>query len=302
MDRLREIEAFVAVAETGSFNGAAQRLRVSPPAVTRLIASLEERIGARVLARTTLHLSLTEICARYLEHARNLIAAYRAAIDEAAADLAAPSGHLRITAPASFGRKVVAPIVSAFLKKEPAVSVSLLLFDRVVDLVEEGIDLACRIGYLPNSSLTARRLGTVDRLLVASPDYLTRRGAPSEPKDLSTHDIVAFTGLMPNGEWLYRISGQLKTRPLRAQFETNDSLVALEAVRRGEGITLALSYMVRDDLAAGRLVPVLAAFTESLVPVSLVHASGRLAAPKIRAFIDFAAPRLRAALVSTPTV
>ena len=292
MDRLREMEVFVAVVEAGSFVGAAARLHMSPPAVTRAVASLEDRLGIRLLTRTTRALHLTEAGEGFVADATRLLAEITAAEQAVVGDTGEPQGHLVLTASSTFGRSVLAPVIADFLDAYPGVTVSARFLDRVVDLVEEGVDVAVRIAALRDSSLVARRVGEVRRLLVASPAYLAERGVPDEPADLRGHAVVAFGGLMDNGVWRYRLKGRPRTIALEPRFEVNDALSALAAAEAGRGIAPVLSYMVTDALAAGRLVPVLADLAPAPVPVQLVHQQGRLVPPKIRAFMDFAAPRL----------
>lgn len=296
MDRLHEIEVFVAVADAGSFAKAGTRLRLSPPAVTRAISALEQRLGARVFNRTTRSLAITEVGRRFLESARRVLADLDAAEKEALGESATPRGHLTITASVTFGRSTLTPIVCEFLGQHPLVTASVVLLDRVVNLVEEGIDVAVRIGQLPDSSLIARRVGVVHRILVASPEYLASRGTPVAPADLRFHAVIAFTGLMPNHEWRFLDGQKPSSVSLRPAFEINDALAAIRAAEAGHGITSALSYMVSKQIRAGTLAPVLGDFTLPPQPVQLVYPHARLIAPRIRAFIDFAAPRLEAAL------
>ncbi len=296
MDRLHEIEVFIAVAETGSFAKAGRQLRLSPPAVTRAISALEERLGARVFNRTTRSLSITDVGQRFLEIGRRVVADLDAAEKEALGETAAPQGHLNITASVTFGRSALPPVVCSFLGQYPRVTASVLLLDRVVNLIEEGIDIAVRVGHLPDSNLIAKRIGAVHRVLVASPDYLARRGVPASPADLRLHSILAFTGLMPNREWRFQDGQKLGSVSLHPTFEINDAVAAIQAAEMGYGITTALSYMVSDQIREGKLVSVLAPFTLPPLPVHLVYPHARLVAPKIRAFVDFAAPRLKTAL------
>lgn len=207
-----------------------------------------------------------------------------------------PRGHLTITASVTFGRITLTPIVCGFLGQYPRVSASVLLFDRVVNLVEEGIDVAIRIGDLPESNLIVKRIGEVHRILVASPDYLARRGTPVSPSELRLHSVIAFTGLMPNSEWHFLNGQKPGSVNLRPVLEVNDAFAAIEAAEMGHGITTALSYMVSDRIRDGQLMPVLDSFTLPHQPVHLVYPHVRLVAPKIRAFIDFAAPRLKTTL------
>lgn len=299
MDRFNQLEVFVAVADAGSFTKASTRLNMSPPAVTRAIAALEGRIGVRLLYRTTRSLSITEDGLRFLESARRLVSELNAAEREAGGQVAELQGHLSVTTSVTLGRSIFADIVREFLNQNVQMRVSLILLDRIVNLVEEGIDVAIRIGELADSSHVARRAGFVRRVLVASPDYLQSRGTPVTPADLREHSINAFTGLMPNREWKYRDGDGFGRVQLQPQFEINDAPAAIRSAVNGEGITIALSYMVREHIAEGRLQVILDDYCLPPVPVHLVYPHSRLLAPKIRRFIDFATPRLKQALMQT---
>lgn len=293
MDRLQTMEVFVAVAETGGFAKAAARLHLSPPVVTRAVAALEERLGVRLFNRTTRKVAPTEAGLRFLASARELLRQIEEAEKEAAGEMAMPSGTLHIAASVTFGRRAVAPLVAEFLRAQPRVQVSLLLTDRVVNLIEEGMDVAVRIGELPDSSLVARRVGRVQRLLVASPGYLARRGAPREPSELRLHAMVAFTGLMPNREWRHVQGGRSAAVRIDPRIELNDAQTAIALAEAGEGITSSLCYMVSDAIREGRLAAVLEPFWPAPAPVHLVYPQTRLVAPKLRAFLELATRRLR---------
>jgi DNA-binding transcriptional LysR family regulator len=264
--------------------------------VTRAIAALEERLGVRLFNRTTRTVHLTEPGARFLEDARRVLGDLDAAEQDVRGEARLASGQLSITASVSFGRTVLQSIVADFTEAHPLVSVSMLLFDRVVDLVDEGFDLAVRIAHLPDSSLVSTQIGEVRRMLVASPDYLARRGTPREPRDLKTHAIFGHTTLLASGEWRYTDRGRPARLALRSRIETNDAHTNIALAERGHGITMVLSYMVGDALRSGKLVPLLQSYAPPPVPVHLIYAQRRIIAPKVRAFIDFAAPRLRSAL------
>ncbi len=296
MDRFQELRVFVTVADSGGLARAAKVIHSSPPAVTRSLAALEARLGVRLFERTTRSLRLTELGRRFLEDARRVLGDLETAEQDLAGLSKVPSGHLTVTASLAFGRSVLQPIVIDFIDAHPRINVALLLLDRLVDLVDEGFDLAVRIGQLPDSALIARPVGQVRRLLVASPDYLARRGVPESPEALRLHTIIAHNTLMPNREWRYVRAGKPARLALPARLEMNDAHACIEAAERGKGITIALSYMARDALAAGRLVVVLDQHTPPPLPVQLVHAQRRSVAPKLRAFIDFAAPRVQALL------
>jgi DNA-binding transcriptional LysR family regulator len=293
MDRLQTLEVFVTVAEQGGFARAAAKLHLSAPVVTRAVAALEDRLGVRLLNRTTRSVALTDAGQRLLESARALLQQVEAVEQEATGEAGIPTGNLTVGASLTFGRHAVAPVVVEFLRAQSRVAVSLRLADRVVNLVKEGIDVAVRIGELPDSSLMARQVGQVQRVLVASPDYLAARGAPREAAELRQHDVIAFTGLVPNRELRFQREGRGAALRLAPRFELNDAAAAIAAAEAGGGITIAFCYMVAGALNAGRLVPVLPEAMLPPVPVQIVYPQARLMAPRLRAFVDFSARRLR---------
>ncbi len=296
MDRFHQMEVFVAAAEAGSFAGAGKRLGISPPAVTRAISSLEQRLGGRLFNRTTRSLSLTEAGLRFLESGRRLLTEIDEAEKDVVGEALVPQGHLRITASVTFGRIALAPILSGFLREYPRIDASLMLVDRIVNLVEEGIDAGIRIGRLPDSSLVARRVGKVRRILVASPDYLARQGVPDHPSDLADHRFIGFTGLPPNNEWHFEDEGKKAQVSLRPRMEVNDAATAIAAAQAGDGITNVFCYMVSEQIKSGQLMPVLERYWPEATPVQLVYPQTQLLAAKVRAFIDYAAPPLSTTL------
>jgi DNA-binding transcriptional LysR family regulator len=289
MDRLDELAVLVAVVDEKSLVAAARRLRRSPPAVTRALSALENRVGARLVERTTRRLSPTEAGRKLADESRALLSAYDQAV--AAISPAPVRGLMRITAPVQFGRRHVAPVVTAFLKKFSETQVELVLHDRHLDLIEEALDLAIRIGPLSDSSLLVRRIGEVRRVVVASPGYLTRRGTPAKPTDLADHDTIFSTSVSPAVEWRFGPRQRTVVR-LAPRFLVNDVDAQLAAARSGQGIVRVLSYQVFDDLGAGRLIRLLQPFEPPPLPVQLVHLSRAHVQPKIRAFLDFAAEQL----------
>jgi DNA-binding transcriptional LysR family regulator len=290
MDRLEELEVFLAVLDAGSLAGAARRLRRSAPAVTRTLAGLEARVGARLVERTTRRLAVTEAGRRLAEDARSLLAGYEAAI---ARDETGPlRGSLRISAPLVFGRRHVAPVVAAFLDRHPAVSVELVLNDRNLDLLDEGLDLAVRIGALADSSLVARRIGQVRRVVVASPDYLAKRGRPERPEDLADHELIYSSTVPGPPEWRFAGPRGPQTVRVRPRFMVNAIEAVVAQALAGRGVTRVMSYQVADELADGRLTRLLAAFEPEPIPVQLVTASARLRPARVGAFLDFAAAEL----------
>jgi DNA-binding transcriptional LysR family regulator len=296
MDRFQELRVFIAVADSGGLAKAASVIHSSPPAVTRTLASLEERLGVRLFDRTTRSLRLTEPGMKFLDEARRILGDLETAELDMAGQSNVVSGNLTLTTSLTFGRAMLQPVVSDFIDANPHITVSLLLFDRVVDLIDEGFDLAVRIANLPDSSLVSRHVGDVRRMLVASPGYVSKNGSPKSLEDLKTHAVIGQTAFMPNRELKYFKAGKPARITLPIRFEINDAHACISAAEQGKGITVVMSYMVIDALRKGRLVPVLNKFRPPPVPVNLIYAQRRIVAPKIRAFIDFAAPRLSAAL------
>jgi DNA-binding transcriptional LysR family regulator len=294
MDRLDAMRAFVAVGEAQGFAPAARRLGLSPPAVTRAVAALEERVGTRLLHRTTRIVRLTDAGARFLADCRRILGELDEAEASAAGSHTKPAGLLTVTAPVLFGRLFVAPVVIDFLKRHPAVSVRTILLDRVADLIEEGLDVGIRIAHLPDSSMAAIRVGEVRRVVCAAPDYLARRGIPKTPADLARHDVISFGSADGPVSWPFVVRGRSDpvTPPARLMVNTAD--VAVSAAIGGYGLTQVLSYQAAAAVRARKLRIVLAEFEQPPIPIHVVHAEGRRANARVRAFVDFAARRLRA--------
>jgi len=285
---------FVTVAEEEGFALAARRLAMSPPVVTRAVADLEARIGTRLLHRTTRSVRLTEAGTRYLEDCRRILSEIDEAEETAAGSHREPQGQLAVTASVLFGRMYVAPILLEFLGRHPRVSARTLFVDRVVNLMEEGLDVAVRIAHLPDSGMTALKVGSVRRLVCASPVYLAEHGIPQRPDELVRHRTVAFQGVTPSRDWSFRDgSSEVRVRP-SPRLDVNTAEMAITAAVQGHGLTRVLSYMVAPELAAGQLKIVLAEYEPAPVPIHLVHGEGRQVSARVRAFVDFAAGRLRA--------
>ncbi|MFV1853350.1 MAG: LysR family transcriptional regulator [Thalassospira sp.] len=300
MDRFHAMKVFVRVAEEQSFAAAARALNISPAAVTRTIAQLENIIGARLLTRTTRSVTMTEAGTRYHADCKRLLADLQEAEAAAGGAYAKPSGLLTITAPVQFGQMHVGPIVGRYLDQYPDMRARLLLFDRIVNIIEEGIDLAVRIGHLANSSLTAVRVGQVRQIVCGSPDYFARNGTPMAPADLSQHKIIATTGSSARLDWQFKSPGST-ARNIHyspdAKWQTNSIEAARNAALEGWGVVRMLSYQAAPFLADGRLQTVLDDHAPDPVPVHLVHPEGRNAPAKVRSFIDLAAETLRQNLV-----
>lgn len=294
MDRLYLMTVFVAVAEEESFAGAARRLGMSPPAVTRAIASLEDRLGVKLLNRTTRYVRATDAGERYLDDARRVIAAADEA-DEAAVGInAEPRGHMTITAPVLFGRMYVMPGIVEYLRTYPDTTVSALFLDRVVNMLEEGVDVGIRIGELSDSSYRALRVGHVRRVICASPAYLKKNGIPQTPQDLKQHEVIVASSLSQSVEWRFVDQGEPVAVRIKPRLTVSSNDGAIEAAVQGLGVTRLMSYQVAPLLAAGKLKIVLSEFESPKVPIHIIHREGRHASTKMRAFIDLMAERLRA--------
>jgi len=296
MDRLEAMQVFVAVAEKQSFAAAARKLSLSPARVTRAVALLEERCAALLLHRTTRVVRLTEAGSRYLGECKRILGEVEEAEAGARDSQRGLRGQLSVTAPVLFGRLHVAPVLLAFLKLHAQLSVRALFHDRVVDLLEQNIDVAIRIAHLPSSSLRAIRVGSVRHVVCGSPGYLRARGTPTKPRDLLGHELIAFSGLGEPRAWTFYVAGKPETYPQRPRLIVNNSDLALLAARSGHGLTKVLSYQVEDDVRNKRLRVVLPEFEGPEVPVHVVHVEGKHASARVRAFVDFAVSSLRAAL------
>ena len=293
MDRLQAMRVLVRVAEAGSFAGAARALNMSPPAVTRAIAYLEELTGARLFLRSTRSVKLTAPGSRYVEDCRRILADIEEAEASAGGSHATPTGLLTVTAPVLFGQIYVMPALTAFLTAHPAVTGRVLLLDRVVNLVEEGIDVALRIGPLPASGHSAIKIGSVRRVICAAPSYFEDRPVPQVPADLAGHTIIANTGSSAPLDW--RFGAEQKTGvALQPRLFCNTVEASISAAASGWGLARALSYQVAPALAEGRLMIILAEHEEPPLPVHVMHAEGRHISAKTRAFVDFLVARMRA--------
>ncbi len=292
MDRYESMAAFVAVVEAGGFSAAARQLRMPLATISRKVAELEEYLGAKLLTRSPRQVSPTDVGREYFATARRLLDEMAEAERLASGEFRAPQGELVVSAPLAFGSIHVAPLVADFLRAYPDVSVRLLLADRNVNLIEEHVDVALRIGELAESNLVALRAGRIRYVTCASPAYLERRGTPEAPDALAGHDCVSFSGLQSPHEWTY---GQ--RYPVRTRLTTSSAEAAAGAAIAGAGIARLFCYQVAEAVQAGRLVVVLRGHEPAAVPLHLVHVGGRLVPLKLRAFLDFMAPRLRARVV-----
>ncbi len=294
MDRFRSIQVFAKVAECGGFAAAARDLAMSPPAVTRAVAMLEDRLGTRLFIRTTRSVRMTESGERFFQDSRRILQEFEEAEESAVGSHAAPRGELRITGPVLFGRMFVTPVLGDFLDRYPMVRARTLFIDRVVNLMDDGLDVAIRIGDLPDSSLIAVRVGMVRRVMCASPEYIEKHGLPLRPEDLCDHRLVQSQALGTSSGWPFRENGapvSVRLEP-RLRMNTNDAVI--ELVLRGWGLSRLLSYQIAPYLADGRLQTVLSAFETPPMPIHVLHQEGGMVSAKVRAFVDFMVERLRA--------
>jgi DNA-binding transcriptional LysR family regulator len=294
MDKLAAMRAFVEIVDRGSLTAAGVTLDRSLPTMVRTLATLEASLGAVLLRRTTRHMSLTDEGRLYLERCRRILADVEQADEVVSARGGEPRGPLVVSAPLMFGRMHVAPAVVEFVRRYPKVEVDLLLLDRVVDLVDEGVDAAVRIAHLGDSSLIAIRVGEVRRVVCASPRLLKSAGEPKRPQELADRPCVRFRGIGPEHRWLFRDAGREIAVPVRGSFVTNHADAALDACIAGLGFGLFLSYQVEPAIRARRLRVVLRDYQPPPVPVSIVHAEARRPSPRLRAFVDWMKPRLQA--------
>ncbi len=296
MDRIQALEVFVAVAEAQSFAGGARKTGLSPPSVTRGINSLEERLGARLFTRTTRRVRLTDVGQAYLEDARQILEHLQAANDAAAGAATNPVGQLRLTCSHEFGRIYVMPVLTEFLDLYPDVSVDVVMVDRIVNLVEEGFDIAVRIGHLPSSDLSAVRVGRVRRVVCGAPGYFAENGIPRSPEDLKMHRTVAISPVSPSVDWRFGYEMDETVR-INSRLVVSSVASGIEVARKGWGLTRVLSYQIGPDLESGAMQTVLEDFEPEPLPIHLVHVEGRRAAAKVRTFIDLASRRLRSVAV-----
>ncbi len=293
MNKLNAMATFVCIVDKGSLTAAADALDTSLPSVVRTLAALERELGVRLLNRTTRRLHLTDEGAQYLDHCRTILAAmqdFELGLTSSQAQL---RGRLSVTASVLFGRRYVAPIVAGFLRRYPDVTANLLFVDRVVSIIEEGIDVAVRIGHLRDSSLVAIRVGAVRRVICASPQYLKRRGVPQKPADVATHACVRHTGLAPHSEWHFRVGRRNMAVPVNAVMTCNEIDSALSACTEGVGLGMFLSYQVAPGRKSGSLKYVLEAFETDPAPVHVVYPHAKLMSPRVRAFVDECVEKLR---------
>lgn len=301
MDRIQEMTIFVAVAEHASFAAVARHFVVSTATVTRAVAHLEQRLGTLLVVRTTRQLRLTESGLRFAADCRRLLADLNDAESSAAGIHASPRGLLTITAPQVFGDLHVTPVLAQYLSLHPDVEIRGLLTDRVAPLLDEGIDVAIRIGHLPDSSLTAIHVGSVRRMVCASPEYLAKHGSPRHPHELIDRSTISAMMAERSSDWTFNIEGRRQSVNVQSRLSLTSFTAAIHATLDGWGLTQVPSYQIRAHLNAGRLRVVLEDFELPTLPVHVVYAQGRKGSSKVRSFVDFCVTQLRADLDASIT-
>jgi DNA-binding transcriptional LysR family regulator len=296
VNKLDAMAVFLCAVESGSLSGASRRLHMPLATVSRKVAELEAELGTRLLNRTSRRLIPSDAGRSYAAACKRILDDVRDAERLAAGEFVAPRGDLSITAPIVFGRLHVLPVVSEFLKAYPDIDIRLVLTDSVVDLQEERVDVAVRIGELPDSSLVAMRIGAVNLVVCGSPAYFAVRGLPPAAGDLGRHDCITFLGLTSPTAWTFSIRNSSVVVPIRSRLVLNTAEAAIDAASAGLGVTRLLSYQVAAAFRTGALVPVLGELEPQAAPINLVHTGQRPLPLKLRAFLDFAAPRLKSRL------
>jgi DNA-binding transcriptional LysR family regulator len=292
MDRLESMAAFVSVARAGGFSAASRELGIPLATISRRVGELESALGVRLLRRSTRQVVVTEAGRRFFAACQRALEDLRDAEEAVSSEYRTPRGELLITAPIAFGRLHLQPVALEFLAAHPQINLRMQLVDRIVNIADEHIDTALRIAHLPDSSLIARTLGSIRVVVCASPAYLKLHGAPQRPEDLMQHDCIAWSILGPRDTWHFQDSGRELQYPIRTRLATTLAESAVDAAAAGLGLVQTTSYQASQAISDGRLVVVLRKFECAVTPVSLVYARDRLLPLRLRAFIDFAAPRM----------
>ena len=294
MDKLEAMRVFVSVAEHQSFVAASRQLDLSAPAVTRSIAQLEQTLDVRLFNRTTRHVRLTDSGVRFFEHAKRILEDVEHAEAAASGIYAEPKGVLSVTAPVLFGQIHITPIVTEYLQQNPSVSVKAVFYDRLSNILDEGLDVAIRIGHLKDASIYAIPVGSVQRLVCASPAYIEQHGMPMQPADLAAHEIIQALTVEPSTTWQFESATQKTSVKVSPRLQCTHNGAAITAAKQGFGITRLMSYQIGEELKNGSLTRLLRDYETKPLPVNIIHLEGRHASAKIRSFIDLAVDRLRA--------
>lgn len=293
MDRFDAMSVLLAVVDEGNLSAGARRLRLPLTTVSRKVADLEQHLRTRILVRTSRTVTLTDAGRSYVAAARRILEQVEEAERATTGEYSAPRGELAITAPVVFGQRHLMPVVTEFLAAHPEIAIRVLLFDRNLNLVDDGIDLALRIGTLTDSALMVTRIGAIRRIVCAAPGYLARRGVPLTPDDLAGHDLVTFEGYPATSDWRFGSANVPPTAPTRPRLRVNAAEAAVQAALAGLGVTRVFSYQVADEIRSGALRVLLEEHEPEPFPVSFVHPERDLLPLKVRAFLNFAIPRVR---------
>jgi DNA-binding transcriptional LysR family regulator len=296
MDRLEAMTLLIAVAEAGSISAASRKLRTPLATVSRKIAELEKQLNARLLMRSTRNAALTEAGRNFVAASRRILADLEDAEREAASETKTLKGELVLSAPIALGRLYLLPVVTDFLKEHPNVDARMILADRRLNMIEDHVDVGLRVGELNDFSLVAKKVGTVRRIVCASPSYLARRGTPKAPEDLKDHDCITFENTLSAVNWGFRVGKMEKSFPIHSRLVVTTAEAATDAAVSGLGLARMLDYQISHHRQAGDLKLVLEDFRSPPKPVHLIYEAGRHLPLKIRAFLDFAAPRLKQAM------
>nr|WP_168713328.1 LysR family transcriptional regulator [Cochlodiniinecator piscidefendens] len=287
------MRVFVEVANCQSFVATSRKLNLSAPAVTRAIAQLEQNLDVRLFNRTTRHVRLTDTGARFYKDAKQILEDLEQAEAAASGSYIEPRGSLSITAPVLFGQKHIAPILTEYLQQNPAVDVKAMFYDRVGNILDEGLDIAVRIGHLKDSGLFATQVGSVQRVVCGAPEYFEKHGTPKSPEDLINHEVTLASTIEASTTWQFEKADRKLSIKISPRLQCNQNGTAIEAAKKGFGITRLMSYQVGEELRAGSLVRILRDYEPKSIPVSIIHLEGRKANAKIRAFVDLLVHRLK---------
>ncbi|MEO8604711.1 MAG: LysR family transcriptional regulator [bacterium] len=296
MDRLEAMSVLVAVVEAGSLSAASRRLAMPLATVSRKLLEIEKHLKTRLLNRSSRRMTLTDAGQTYVAACKRILEQLDEAEREAAGESRAPKGQLTVTAPVVFGRQHALPVAIEFLRAYPEIDLRLVLSDQLLNFLEERIDLAIRIGILPSSSLVATRIGSTRHVLCGSPAYFSARGRPRRPEDLAAHDCISFENLATPRGWTFKSGKAERAVQIRSRLAVTTAEAAIDAARAGLGVTRVLSYMIEDAKRSGALAVALEAFEPTPWPVQVVHANQGPLPLKVRAFLDFAVPRLKTRL------
>jgi len=292
LDQVQLMYVFVAVAEEQGFAAASRRLNMSPPTVTRAIATLEDRLSVKLFNRTTRYVRVTDAGVRYLDDVKRILEDITLANEAAQGLNASPQGNISVTAPVLFGQQYVLPSILQYLNTHPKTKVNAVFLDRIVNMLEEGYDVGVRIGELPDSSIRAKKVGSVRLALVASPEYLSKKGIPQHFSELSAHSLIEVQVGSLNQDWKFSEKGKLINHHIKSRLKVTTNQAAINAAVAGFGITRVVSYQVANELRDNKLKFILEPFEQAPLPINIIHREDRLSSAKVRSFIDLLARNL----------